>query len=61
VFTIAIRNNARVHMLAALDAAQRAVPYPLAGLDCDYPAVFTMPRFGAFGLAGAVAGLVFAA
>jgi hypothetical protein len=35
VFTVAIRNNARVHMLAALDAAQRAVPYPLAGLDCD--------------------------
>jgi transposase InsO family protein len=35
VFTIAIRNNARVHMLAALDAAQRAIPYPIAGLDCD--------------------------
>jgi len=35
VFTIAIRNNARVHMLAALDAALTAVPYPIAGLDCD--------------------------
>jgi transposase InsO family protein len=35
VFTIAIRNNARVHMLAALDAAQQAIPYPIAALDCD--------------------------
>ena len=35
VFTIAIRNNARVHMLAALDAAQRSIPYPIAGLSCD--------------------------
>jgi hypothetical protein len=37
VFTIAIRNNARVDMLAALDAARRAIPYRPAGLDCDYP------------------------
>ncbi|MCL1897232.1 MAG: transposase family protein [Micrococcales bacterium] len=35
VFTIAIRNNARVHMLAALDAAQRAIPYQIQALDCD--------------------------
>jgi transposase InsO family protein len=35
VFTIAIRNNARVHMLGALDAAFAAIPYPIAGLDCD--------------------------
>ena len=35
VFTHTIRNNARVHMLAALDAAQRAIPYPVQALDCD--------------------------
>jgi hypothetical protein len=35
VFTIAIRNNARVHMLAALDAAWKAIPFPIQGLDCD--------------------------
>lgn len=35
VFTTCIRNNARVHMLAALDAAFAAIPYPIAGLDCD--------------------------
>jgi hypothetical protein len=61
VFTIAIRNNARVHMLAALDAAMRSIPYPIAALDCDYPAVLAMPWFGMFGLVGAMEGLVFAA
>ena len=35
VFTTAIRNNARVHMLAALDRALEAIPFPVAGLDCD--------------------------
>jgi len=35
VFTTSIRNNARVHMIAALDAAAAAIPYPIAGLDCD--------------------------
>jgi len=35
VFTTSIRNNARVHMIAALDAAVAAIPYPIAGLDCD--------------------------
>jgi len=35
VFTTAIRNNARVHMLAALDRALEAIPFPIAGLDCD--------------------------
>ncbi|MDR1442197.1 MAG: hypothetical protein LBJ02_07415 [Bifidobacteriaceae bacterium] len=54
VFTIAIRNNARVHMLAALDAAQRAIPYPIAGLSCDYAAENPMPAKGASPLARAV-------
>jgi IS30 family transposase len=35
VFTITIRNNARVHMLVALDAAWKTIPYPIQGLDCD--------------------------
>lgn len=35
VFTTAIRNNARVHMLAALDRALEAIPFGIAGLDCD--------------------------
>lgn len=35
VFTTAIRNNARVHMLAALDRAVEAIPFPIAGVDCD--------------------------
>jgi len=35
VFTTAIRNNARIHMLAALDRALEAIPFPAAGLDCD--------------------------
>jgi hypothetical protein len=61
VFTICIRNNARVHMLAALDQAWKAIPFPIQGLDCDYPAVFPMPWFGVFGLVGVGVGLVFAA
>lgn len=35
VFTTAIRNNARVHMLAALERAIEAIPFQVAGLDCD--------------------------
>ncbi len=35
VFTTAIRNNARVHMLAALNRAVEAIPFQIAGLDCD--------------------------
>lgn len=31
----ALRNNARVHMLAGLDRAAAAIPYEIAGLDCD--------------------------
>lgn len=30
-----LRNNARVHMLAALDRLERALPFAIAGLDCD--------------------------
>lgn len=30
-----LRNNARVHMLAGLDAAADAIPHAIAGLDCD--------------------------
>lgn len=30
-----LRNNARVHMLAGLDRAVEAIPYAIAGLDCD--------------------------
>lgn len=30
-----LRNNARVHILAGLDRAQAAIPYEIAGLDCD--------------------------
>ncbi|XPP27619.1 MAG: integrase catalytic domain-containing protein [Leucobacter sp.] len=30
-----LRNNARVHMLAALDRLQGALPFGIAGLDCD--------------------------
>src|SRR5699024_2367423 len=30
-----LRNNARVHILAALDRATAAIPYDIAGLDCD--------------------------
>jgi hypothetical protein len=40
VLTIAIRDNARVRIIAAPDAARRSVPYPVAALDRDYPAVF---------------------
>ncbi|MDR0431904.1 MAG: hypothetical protein LBH48_01095 [Bifidobacteriaceae bacterium] len=43
VFVITIRNNAHKRMLAALAAAEQAIPFPIAGLDCDYPAVFPMP------------------
>jgi transposase InsO family protein len=35
VFVIAIRNNAHKHMLAALAAAEQAIPFPIAGLDSD--------------------------
>lgn len=31
----ALRNNARVHMLKALDSAVTAIPYQVQGLDCD--------------------------
>lgn len=31
----ALRNNARVHMLKALDSAITAIPYQVQGLDCD--------------------------
>ena len=31
----ALRNNARVHMLKALDSAIEAIPYQVQGLDCD--------------------------
>ena len=31
----ALRNNARVHMLKALDSAIAAIPYQVQGLDCD--------------------------
>ena len=30
-----LRNNARVHMLAALDRLEAALPFDIAGLDCD--------------------------
>lgn len=30
-----LRNNARVHMLAALDRLEKALPFDIAGLDCD--------------------------
>ncbi len=30
-----LRNNARVHMLAALDRVEAALPFGIAGLDCD--------------------------
>lgn len=30
-----LRNNAQVHMLAALDRMQAALPFGIAGLDCD--------------------------
>jgi len=35
VFTRAIRNNARVHILATLKAAEQTIPYQIQGLDCD--------------------------
>lgn len=35
VFTTAVRNNARVHIIAALDRAVAAIPFPIVGLDCD--------------------------
>ena len=41
VFTTAIRNNARVHMLAALNHALEAIPFPVAGLDCQNGSEFT--------------------
>lgn len=34
-FTTAIRNNARVHMLGALDRFIQAVPFYVSGIDCD--------------------------
>lgn len=30
-----LRNNAQVHLLAGLDRAAAAIPYGIAGLDCD--------------------------
>ena len=30
-----LRNNARIHMIAALDRLERALPFDVAGLDCD--------------------------
>lgn len=36
VFFTAIRNNARVHMIAALDKSIQAIPFRVAGLDCEY-------------------------
>ncbi len=35
VYTHAIRNNARVHVLAAFDAFVVAVPFAVTGIDCD--------------------------
>lgn len=35
VFTHAMRNNAHVHVLAALDAAMTAIPFEMTGLDVD--------------------------
>lgn len=35
VFTRAIRNNARVHVLAVMEAALESIPYLLSGLDFD--------------------------
>ena len=35
VITRAIRNNAHVHILAALKAAEKAIPYQIQGLDAD--------------------------
>ena len=35
VFTHSIRNNAHVHVLAALDAAVAAIPFEVTGLDFD--------------------------
>jgi len=35
VFTTAIRNNARVHIIAAPDRAVATIPFPIAGLDFD--------------------------
>lgn len=35
VFTRAIRNNARAHMLPTFDAFVQAVPFPVTGIDCD--------------------------
>ncbi len=35
VFTAAVRNNARVHILAAFDAFVDEVPFAVTGIDCD--------------------------
>ena len=35
VFTRAIRNNARAHMLPTFDAFVQAVPFQVTGIDCD--------------------------
>ncbi|QTE24785.1 transposase family protein [Propioniciclava sp. MC1595] len=35
VYTHPIRNNARVHVLAAFDAFVEAVPFAVTGIDCD--------------------------
>ena len=35
VFTRAIRNNARVHILSAFDALIDQVPFMITGIDCD--------------------------
>lgn len=44
VFTISIRNNARVHMLAALERAVATIPYEVAGMDCDNGSEFIRCR-----------------
>jgi hypothetical protein len=35
VFTTAVRNNARVHIIAALDRAVATIPFPIVGPDFD--------------------------
>ena len=35
VFTCSIHNNARVHVLAALDLFVEQIPFAVTGIDCD--------------------------
>lgn len=35
VFTTSVRNNARVHVLAGLNAAVAGIPFEVTGLDFD--------------------------